>query len=339
MQNSFSKLISEITDWKSAFQYHEHLVRIFIQISFSVVLLIWITNCDKVVKSKNTNNEPAKIIFCGNYINENSEIFAVNDDGTDFTQLTTIGRCEYPSFSNDGEKIVFSSFNNGTSNDPAIWIMNSNGCNLEQLNNKNLSQGICGRNPNFNYSDNQVLYYAYSNWGKRDVYLYDLKNQNVRQITTDNFDNVYPIWNSCDTNKIAYLSSDSLFFETDLFLFDLNTSKIERLTHSGYIGFPIWDSSGKFLFFRYSGENAGIYKINIISKDIELVLMDINEGEFKIAPQAISKDNSQLLFIAHNINDKTIKKIMILDLISNELRTVETNSYEIELSGFADWNK
>jgi len=60
------------------------------------------------------------------YPDAKSDIWTVRADGTDLKQLTTSGRCAYPSWTPDGRQIVFIANNQ-------VWIMNADGTGKRQL--------------------------------------------------------------------------------------------------------------------------------------------------------------------------------------------------------------
>jgi Tol biopolymer transport system component len=83
--------------------------------------------------------------------NDNDNVYVINADGTGFTQLTTDGNNDYPTFSPDGKKIAFISdrtgveqsdwspngrkiaFEQGDIGSGRIWVMNADGSNPVQL--------------------------------------------------------------------------------------------------------------------------------------------------------------------------------------------------------------
>jgi Tol biopolymer transport system component len=60
------------------------------------------------------------------YPDAKSDIWTVRADGTNLKQLTTSGRCAYPSWTPDGRQIVFIANNQ-------VWIMNADGTGKRQL--------------------------------------------------------------------------------------------------------------------------------------------------------------------------------------------------------------
>jgi TolB protein len=74
-----------------------------------------------------------KIVFSGR--RGTNQVFIVNPDGTDSTQLTTHGNNEDPSFSPDGRYITFSSDRDRVK---GIYIMRSNGESQKRITPRNL---------------------------------------------------------------------------------------------------------------------------------------------------------------------------------------------------------
>ncbi|MFN3479340.1 MAG: TolB family protein, partial [Thermodesulfovibrionales bacterium] len=64
-----------------------------------------------------------KIVFSGRVAGKN-QIFVINSDGSNLTQLTESGNNEDPCFSPDGRYIVFTSDRDG---EKAVYIMRANG--------------------------------------------------------------------------------------------------------------------------------------------------------------------------------------------------------------------
>ena len=73
------------------------------------------------------SSDGAKIIFLSNY-----NIWTVNTDGSDLRQLTEGSNSNYPSWSSDGEKIVFTR-SNEEKNSNDLWMMNREGKNQVAL--------------------------------------------------------------------------------------------------------------------------------------------------------------------------------------------------------------
>jgi TolB protein len=80
-----------------------------------------------------------KIIFAGR--KGTNQIFIINPDGTELTQLTSQGNNEDPSFSPDGRYITFSSDRDGVK---GIYIMRANGESQKRINPKNI-RAYCPR--------------------------------------------------------------------------------------------------------------------------------------------------------------------------------------------------
>jgi TolB protein len=83
--------------------------------------------------SKNKKYDP-EIVFSAKDKTGSYQIYTMNEDGSNVTKLThwEAGATQ-PSWSPDGKTILFSSFRNGTSIGPGMWVMNADGSNKHPL--------------------------------------------------------------------------------------------------------------------------------------------------------------------------------------------------------------
>lgn len=125
--------------------------------------------------------------------------------------------------------------------------------------------------------DGKKIVFSGQNGGVTDLYIFDLENESLQQLTNDPFGDLQPAW-SPDGRKIAFITDR---FTTDLnildigdyqlALFDLDSGQISRLP-----GFerakninPQWSSDGRSLYFvsDQSGK-ADIYRLDLASGKI-----------------------------------------------------------------------
>jgi len=84
--------------------------------------------------------EGTKIAFVS-HRDGNMEIYVMNADGSNLTNLTNNSAYDYaPCFSPDGTKIAFASELDG--NDAEIYVMNADGSNLTRLTNNSAWDGV-----------------------------------------------------------------------------------------------------------------------------------------------------------------------------------------------------
>ncbi|MCF7740560.1 MAG: DPP IV N-terminal domain-containing protein [Candidatus Marinimicrobia bacterium] len=287
-----------------------------------VVLILM--ECDSIINSENHSKKIGKIVFTANNKSGIKQIYIMDDNGTNIIQLTSMKTCDNPTFFDNGRKIIFTSGTKGISLGPAIWIMDSDGNNknniyLSDTANKHLPY-LIGRRPEINSYDTKLIYYLYSNYSfKNDIYLYNLETQKNIKITNLKGDNIKPTW-SPKGNKIAfisdmdYLNLDTLRFRQDIYVLNLNNQKLDRVTYKGFVETLLWDHSGKFIYFRSMNNKSGIYKVNLETKNISLICEDLKNGNVKIYPQSISESGNQLLISTYAPNNPDKNRIAILNI-------------------------
>ncbi len=109
--------------------------------------------------------------------------------------------------------------------------------------------------------DGEKLVYIDKGDDSYEIFLYDLKTGEEKQLTHNSIDEMYLSW-SPDGKKIAYMASqekDNL----DIFVLDVETGKIKRLTTDSAADInPNWSASGRIVFNSNRGGSWAIYAIN-----------------------------------------------------------------------------
>jgi len=88
----------------------------------------------------------------------NDQIYTMNSNGEDITQLTTEYANGAPAWSPDGTEIVYTYWGEGT---PSIWIMNSDGTGKNPLTTS--ADGECSL-PSFSYDGSKIVYVKGPTW-------------------------------------------------------------------------------------------------------------------------------------------------------------------------------
>jgi Tol biopolymer transport system component len=199
---------------------------------------------------KNNPTEPSgtlgesqnKIVFVS-YHNNYAEIFLINSDGTNLTELTkdtTISNL-YPEWSPDGKKIVYVQ-----GHGDAISMMNFDGTNPNRL--ASVAGDDWDERPIWSPDGKKIVYVPH---GTITVMNSDGSNQQPLSSGSS------PSW-SKDGTKIVFISG------YEVFVMNANGSNKQQLTHdSAYTRYPNWSPDGqKIAFLSQRDGNNEIYSIN-----------------------------------------------------------------------------
>ena len=105
------------------------------------------------------------------------DIYLVNADGSDLTQLTDdAGRDFFPSWSPDGQSVVFMSDRDG---DPDIYLVNADGSGLTQL----THNGELEFFPNWSPDGQRILFYTWLTDGNPELYMMNADGSDRTRMT------------------------------------------------------------------------------------------------------------------------------------------------------------
>jgi Tol biopolymer transport system component len=167
------------------------------------------------------------------------------------------------SFSRDGQWIAFTRGGGPTAvktarNEADVWKMRSDGSDLQNLTPN--TPGFDGY-PSFSGDGKQIVFRSGRN-GNLDLYLMNADGSNVRRLTNDSANDLFPVF-SPTANQIAFASNrDNPKIEIfDVYLLDLDADgtpgRVRRITHDeGQHGHLQYSYDGKWLIF--ASERGGI---------------------------------------------------------------------------------
>lgn len=224
-------------------------------------------------------NIPGKIVFSADDGEGNSQIYTMNANGTSVKKLTDFppeGEAIQPSWSPDGQKIIFSSFQQGSSLGPAIWVMNADGSNKHVLydpepeNPDNLP--LAGRNARWSPGGTKVAFDICLNCQVEtnyDIFVFDITTKQLTQLTEHSGSDTNPTW-SPDGSKIAfssnrdYINADSDRWRKALYIINSDGTGLQRLTKTGNATMPRWGPRGNHLTYEWNiqGNDIFIYDLN-----------------------------------------------------------------------------
>ncbi len=146
-----------------------------------------------------------------------------------------------------------------------------------------------------------------------DIYQYYLKEDKLEQLTSDRFSDFEPAW-SPDGGKIVFATQRGSteneenytleiylekynYHQTDLFIYDLETRNIERLTDTPWNeNCPVWANKQNTIFYTSDAEGiSNLYSIDLESGE-STPLTNVLTGIFQ---PSLSKDDSRLMFAGY----------------------------------------
>ena len=121
-------------------------------------------------------------------INRTSEIYVMSGDGTNQTQLTfNTWSDNTPTWSPDGNKILFSAKQNGENYD--LYVMDANGANISALTQNNNNH----HNPEWS-PDGTMIAFSSNRDGDYEIYVMNANGTNIQQLTHNTDYDGEPTW-------------------------------------------------------------------------------------------------------------------------------------------------
>ena len=207
-----------------------------------------------------------RIVFSSNR-DGNSEIYAMNADGSNQTRLTNHpGYDGDPVWSPNRQRIAFSSNRAEGGNATEIYVMNADGTSVTRLTN---GVGDSSYEPIWSPDGQRIAFSSYKEEGgnNTEIYVMNADGTNVSLITEgDGGDYVNPAW-SPDGQRIAFStdSTDSGAY-VDIYVMNVDGSNPTRLTSYGgddYNANPAWSPDGQRIAFESDRDgNRNIYVMN-----------------------------------------------------------------------------
>ncbi len=224
------------------------------------------------------------------YRGKDHNIWIIRSDGSGEKQLTE-GQNNYtPSWSPDGQKILFASAKEGPIK---IFIMNYDGKDKKQLTTGNASDLF----PKFSPDGKKILFERYAT--KSSIYIIDSDGTNEQKLSEDDNDDSLPTF-SPDGKKIAFVSKRTGKWR--LYIMDVDGKNQKQLISSGgEERSPVFSPDGKRIAFASRTEDD---KWRICSVDLDgKNLKKITEGDESYHSPTFSGDGNKIAFMSSNQGD------------------------------------
>lgn len=190
----------------------------------------------------------------------NEEIYIMNADGSHQTRLTNNPAVDsYPSFSHDGNKIVFVSARD-IGQYVGISVMNSDGSNQIQLTNNGDLE------PEFSPDDSKIVFWSYRDDPSHpEIYVMNSDGSNLTRLTN----NIWTDWTpsfSADGQRIAFTSDRDGDGQWEIYVMNSDGSNQTRLTNNpAYDAYPSFSPDGSKIAF--TSLRDGQYEIYVMNSD------------------------------------------------------------------------
>ncbi len=148
----------------------------------------------------------------------------------------------------------------------------------------------------------QIVFTAFKN-GQWNIFSISPNGDNLRQLTTDNFEERDPVF-SPDGTQLAFAANRNNNW--DIYMLDLQSGKEKQLTsHPHYDGAPAFSPDGKYLAFEsFRSGDLDVWLINLAADNaLKNLTADSSAGDFS---PAWGEDDNTLFFASSRAGDSDI---------------------------------
>jgi len=219
------------------------------------------------------------IAFRHDVNNSSANIYTMEPDGSDLTQLTHSAWNDQADWSPDGTKIVYTQENAYNGDQSEIMVMNADGSDQTALTQLADQDSVPSWSPN-----GTEIAFRRDQSGTKQIWLMNADGSDQRDITPAGFDGISPVW-SPDGQWICYVAGGA---GNGLWAMHPDGSGNHQIYGSG--AEPTWSPDGTQIAFTANG--GGIWLVNSNGSDAHQLTNDTNfDLEASWAP-----DGTKLVF-------------------------------------------
>lgn len=214
-----------------------------------ILVLAFITlivGCEK--DSYNFTDVDSQILFISRRVENTADwyLMTMNGDGTNQKIISEIDvRCEKPSLSHDGTRIIFTHYSEDYIYE--LYMINTDGTCLTLI---DTAKRYCG-SADWYYDNTKIIYSKSRNYStdKKDIVLYDLITEEKKVLTSseNNFSAIFS-----NQNKITFCQSNSMSY--DIYKMDIDGSNLQLLIPNACN--PVYSPSGEDIAYLSCVENG-----------------------------------------------------------------------------------
>jgi eukaryotic-like serine/threonine-protein kinase len=260
------------------------------------------------------------------------QLYLVNADGTDLTQLTIMdrGACQ-PSWSPDGSQLVFISpclgradFFETIYNESSLYTINADGSGLKQLTPAPGSDFEPAWSP-----DGTRIAFTSVRGGFRQIYSLDVETLEVTLLTntTSAIESSQPSW-SPDGSKIAYMARRVGAYQ--VWSMNENGQEAIQLAHSGqelWDYLPNWSPDGRTVFFNQ--RRPGAFRPWLMQLNYEDISQDPRRMNFVTPIEDISFSQDGYWLVFEGMDSEGNREVYFMT-VAGSGRTRLTNDPKID---------
>lgn len=308
-----------------------------------IISFCLLTACN-LLGGGDSNYDP-EIVFSAEDKNGTSQIYTMNEDGSNITKITNWeDDSVQPSWHPDGEHILFSTFRQTSSLGPGMWVMDADGGNKEPLYFPDeATNPMEGNNARWSPDGKKVVFdlcidcQVVTNY---DLILFNNETKELKKLAESPYNETNPVW-SPDGTKIAFMSdrdyADSSYIKQDLYVINSKGSRLQRITKYGLSGGYKWMDT-ETIILTETDSNKGIKYISVINTETRKINPLVEDLDVKDQLWVFWDSDTQQLFTLNKNHEELPLIIASYNKEGNLLEEFQLHSKKLKTAISFDWH-